>query len=56
MVAVKLASNASTASVDKVSENERGGNGTLPGAGATKEGYGYVAGAGVLELFALPRE
>jgi len=43
MVEVKLASKAATASGDKVCENDSGGNGTLPGAGATNEGYGYVA-------------
>jgi len=50
IVDVRLASNAATASGDKVCENERGGKGTLPGAGATKEGYGYVAGAFVFWL------
>ena len=40
MVAVKLASKLATASGDKVCENESGGNGTDPGAGATSDGYG----------------
>jgi hypothetical protein len=40
MVDVKLASNAATASGDSVCEKESGGKGTLPGAGATNDGYG----------------
>lgn len=55
IVEVKLASKAATASGDSVCEKERGGNGTLPGAGATKEGYGYVAGAGAVELLEFPK-
>ena len=38
IVEVKLASNAATASGDSVWEKDKGGKGTLPGAGATKEG------------------
>lgn len=38
IVDVRLASKAATASGDKVWENDRGGKGTLPGAGATKDG------------------
>jgi hypothetical protein len=48
MVDVKLASKAATASTDKVCENDSGGNGTDPGAGATREGYGYLEGAYLL--------
>ncbi len=44
MVAVKLASKLATASGESVCENDSGGNGTDPGAGATREGYGYVVG------------
>ena len=40
IVDVKLASKAATASGDNVCEKDKGGNGTLPGAGATNEGYG----------------
>ena len=40
IVEVRLASNAATASAESVCEKERGGKGTLPGAGATSEGYG----------------
>ena len=52
IVDVRLASNAATASADRVWENDRGGNGTLPGAGATRDGYGYVADA--VDEFELP--
>lgn len=38
IVEVRLASKAATASGDNVCEKDKGGNGTLPGAGATKEG------------------
>ena len=38
IVEVKLASKAATASGESVWENDKGGNGTLPGAGATSEG------------------
>ncbi len=36
----RLASNAARASGERVCENERGGNGTLPAVGGTKAGYG----------------
>jgi len=40
IVDVRLASKAAMASLESVCENESGGNGTLPGAGETNEGYG----------------
>ena len=36
----RLASNAARASGERVCENERGGNGTLPVVGGTSAGYG----------------
>jgi hypothetical protein len=45
IVDTRLASKAATASGERVWEKDSGGKGTLPGAGATKDGYGYVVGA-----------
>lgn len=52
IVDVRLASNAAIASLERVCENDSGGNGTLPGAGDTNEGYGYVV--GLLPSLVLP--